>query len=307
MAESESIQGDTEDEDPATGYRLREGIYRPRNSVIHREDEYESLGFDILARMQSEHFWYIGRHRFLSEAVRRQLSNRRQGLNCRVIDLGGGCGGWLASLAREERFQAAELALADSSEHALRFSETVLPKGIQRYQIDLMDLQFDNCWDIAFLLDVLEHLPDHETALRQIHAALTTDGLLFVTVPALQAFWTWNDDAVNHQRRYCRGDFNRLADRCGFELLDARYFMFLLSPLVLASRWLSKGAHDSKMPEEEKAKLLASTHATPHPVINGLLAGIFASETPLGHHLKFPWGTSLLAVMKKKRLSARTM
>ncbi len=75
--------------------------------------------------------------------------------------------------------------------------------------------------------------------------------------------------------------------------------MFFLSPLVLASRWLSRNSMTSDMTDDEKAKLLAKTHATPGPLLNALLAGIFAAETPVGHRILFPWGTSLLAVLQK--------
>ena len=175
----------------------------------------------------------------------------------------------------------------------------ILPDRVDRYQIDLMDLRFDGSWDVAFLLDVLEHIPDQESALRQIHAALAPGGLLFVTVPALQAFWTWNDEAVHHLRRYSRDDFHRLAEQTGFGLIDARYFMFFLSPLMMASRWISRASLSAEMTEHEKSKLLAKTHAIPSSPINAVLTAIFAGETPLGHHVRFPWGTSLLAVLQK--------
>lgn len=283
----------------AGDYRPAGGIFRPPAPVAHRDDEYDSAGFDVLARMQGEHFWYRGRHRFLLRAVRRRLAADRRAGPPRVIDLGGGCGGWVSRLARDGHFEGAELALADSSERALRHAATILPGRVGLYQVDLMDLQWSGRWDLAFLLDVLEHIPDQEGALRQIHAALAPGGLLFVTVPALRAFWTWNDEAVHHLRRYSRADFRDLAGRVGFRLLDARYFMFFLSPLMLLSRWLTGKALPPDLTDEAKADLIAKTHRVPPRAINAALAAIFACETPLGHHIRFPWGTSLLAVLQK--------
>jgi SAM-dependent methyltransferase len=165
-----------------------------------------------------------------------------------------------------------------------------------RYQVDLLNLYWTDRWDLAFLLDVLEHIPDHEAALRQIHDALAPGGLLFVTVPALNQFWSWNDDVAHHQRRYHRADFRKLADACGYQLLDARYFMFLLSPLLLASRSL---AGRGLATEEQTRRRMGRMHEVPNPMINGALAAIFGAETPLGHLVRFPWGTSLLAVLRK--------
>jgi SAM-dependent methyltransferase len=281
------------------GYRLRDGIYRPPVPVAHRDDEYDSRGFEIMARMQREHFWYLGRRRFLLRALRGHLAaDPGGGAAARMIDLGGGCGGWVAFLAKAGGFAPAELALADSSEDALRFAAADLPDRVDRYQVDLMDLHWRDRWDVAFLLDVLEHIPDQVRALRQISEALSPGGLLFVTVPALRAFWTWNDEVVGHQRRYSRGDFRRLAGECGLDLVDARYFMFFLSPLLLMSRLAAK-PDLSKLPKERVWALVEKMHRVPQPPVNTALALAFRAETPLGHLLPFPWGTSVLAVLRK--------
>src|SRR5262249_28832475 len=130
--------------------------------------------------------------------------------------------------------------LADSSPLALAMAEKCLPADVERRHVDLMELPCNEAWDTAFLLDVLEHLPDQERVLTQIRRALVPGGLLFITVPALRGFWSWNDDWCRHLRRYNLREFVELSDVCGFRLLDARYFMFLLSPLLLASRYAMK-------------------------------------------------------------------
>ena len=153
-----------------------------RDVVRHRDDEYDPSGFTILKDMQDRHFWYRGRHRFLLESVHRNLNGATAP---RVVDLGGGCGGWVAYLAARKRFPTAELALADSSLEALNMAADVLPAGALTFQIDLLNLPWTDRWDVAFLLDVLEHIPAHEEALRQIFGTLAPGGLLFITTPAL--------------------------------------------------------------------------------------------------------------------------
>src|SRR6516165_7403422 len=88
-------------------------------TVVHRDNEYDPSGFAILSEMQERHFWYRGRHRFLLRSVHRHLVESQAP---RLIDLGGGCGGWVAYLAARKRFPVAELALADSSLQALRLA-----------------------------------------------------------------------------------------------------------------------------------------------------------------------------------------
>jgi 2-polyprenyl-3-methyl-5-hydroxy-6-metoxy-1,4-benzoquinol methylase len=279
---------------PAAG-----GILMPPAPVAHRDEEYDPEALRLLIEMQARHFWYRGRHRFLLHAVRAELRRRAAaGLpGPDAIDLGGGCGGWVRDLAAACPGAFNELALADSSLDALRFAETVIPPGTPRCQIDLLDLQWHERWDVAFLLDVLEHIPQDAAALAQVRDSLRPGGLLFVTTPALEALRSYNDELVHHVRRYSRADFRRLAATCGFELRRCRYFQFFLSPLLVLSRLRSPDL--ARLSAEEARALLRKTHRVPAWPVNALLGLAFAAETPLGHWLPFPWGTSILGVFEK--------
>ena len=271
-----------------------DGIHAPIAPVQHRADEYPEDGFATLWAMQERHFWYRGRHRFLLQALDRYRP--RDSAPLAAVDLGGGVGGWVRYLADRRPGQYQPLALADSSRTALRLAGGVLPAGVERYQIDLMNLGWRDHWDVAFLLDVIEHLPDDLEALCQARAALKPGGLLFVTTPAFQQFWSENDDLAHHLRRYTRADFARLGEQAGLQLCDARYFMFLLSPLY----WLARqGKGIDGMTEAQKLALVRKTHQVPSKLLNLPLTAIFAAETPLGHWLCFPWGTSVLGVFRK--------
>jgi len=283
----------------------REGIWCPSVPPTHRDDEYDAAHFATLVKMQRDHFWYHGRHRFVAEALRRTV--RKTGLDKRslsLVDIGGGCGGWVSLVAARKKDLlprgADEIALADSSRVSLQLAASHLPEGVRRYQVDVLEMNWHERWDVIFLLDVLEHIPQDRAALEQVYQALTPGGIAIVTTPALQRFWTWNDDIVHHCRRYCRRDFARLAVESGLELLDSRYFQFFLSPLLLASRW-SRQPRWQEMTADQQAKLIADTHRVPHPLINSLLTMAFAAETPLGHVIRFPWGTSILGVFQKPR------
>lgn len=269
--------------------------YPQKKEIFHRSHEYNESGFQTLLSMQRDHFWYRGRHRFLLKAVNRYLPKSGQPLS--GIDLGGGTGGWLNYLAQHRPKGFNPLALADSSMVALTLAASVLPNYVQRYQIDLMQLQMQEQWDAAFLLDVIEHIPDDLQALRQAREALKPGGFLFVTTPAFPQFWSYNDEMGNHLRRYCRKDFSRLAYKAGLKLCDARYFMFFLSPVYLLSR-MKFGFR--KMKEAEKKELFIKQHKVPHELANGILSLIFEAETPIGHWLRFPWGTSILGVYQKQ-------
>jgi 2-polyprenyl-3-methyl-5-hydroxy-6-metoxy-1,4-benzoquinol methylase len=179
------------------------GIHIPRQPVSHHDEEYDPAAFDLLHDMQLRHFWYQGRHRFLLRALREQLAGiSGPPTDLSAIDLGGGCGGWIRYLLNHLPSAFSELALADSSLRALEMARPLVGESLGRYQIDLLHLGWSERWNVAFLLDVLEHLPQDVEALKQIGAALRPGGLVFVTTPALRFFWSYNDEQAHHQRRY---------------------------------------------------------------------------------------------------------
>jgi len=277
------------------GYtKSTDGIFRPMFSIEHRSDEYQESGFEVLRAMQESHFWYQGRHRFLLSAVNHHIPRSPHSLS--AIDLGGGIGGWLNYFFRHQSKIKLSLALGDSSLVALKMAALVLPQSTQRYQVDLMKLDMNEKWDCIFLLDVIEHLPYDLQVFDQVYEALKPGGYLFVTAPAFPQFWSYNDDMALHLRRYRRNDFVKLAQNSGMIMCDARYFMFYLSPLYLFSR-MNTGFEN--MTIVQKKELLIRQHQIPHPLINKVLSVIFSAETPIGHWIKFPWGTSILGVFKK--------
>nr|MBC7244608.1 class I SAM-dependent methyltransferase [Chloroflexota bacterium] len=279
-------------------FTQEQGIFVPHRRPHHRDDEYDEQIFAVLIQMQREHFWYYGRHKLLLNVLKKEISQQFGAANnLRAIDIGGGCGGWLEYLRAHAPGMFQKLALGDSSMRALSLAEAVVGSFATRYQIDLLDIPWVEEWDVVFLLDVLEHIPDHVEALRQIRKSMRPGGLLFVTTPALEAFWTYNDELAQHQRRYCRQDFRALAEHTGLELLRTDYFMFFLSPALLLSRLLFRPPILAT--PEQRREHLARTHRIPAPPINRLLAKVFSIEASMVNTVRFPWGTSILAVFKR--------
>jgi SAM-dependent methyltransferase len=283
-----------------TAYRPSdEGILVPPFEVLHRDEEFDPSAFEVLARMQDDHFWYRGRHRYVLHALQSILAGTGslgRG-ELRSIDLGGGCGGWVKYLHRHASSTFSEIALADSSLRALRIARAGITGDVACYQADLMNLGWEERWEVAFLLDVIEHLPDAVEALRQVNRALGPSGLLFVTVPALRCFWSYNDELASHRRRYSKQDLIGLAAQSGFTLLRAQYFLFFASPLLYLAR---RFPPDFKsMTAHEIRAHVARTHRTPPAPINGLLDGVMIAEEAIGRYITYPWGTSLLAVLRK--------
>lgn len=279
----------------------KDGIFFSRKGVLHRDGEFDQRGFDILLNMQREHFWYAGRHKFiLQELLKISGRERISGNAIKAIDLGGGCGGWVDFLHKSPAVTFEELALGDSSRVALSLSRGIVAPSVRLYETDLLDLPWNGRWDLIFLLDVIEHIPNDLEVMRQCNKALASNGMIVVTAPALKAFWSYNDVISSHCRRYSRNDFKLLADHTGLELVDVRYFMFFLSPLFWLSRLFSPNIGD--MTDEAVQKLIEKSHRIPSPPLNAFLKSIFSLEAFTGINFDFPWGTSIVGVFRKKQL-----
>jgi len=88
------------------------------------------------------------------------------------------------------------------------------------------------------LFDVLEHVEDDTALLRRLHHALRPGGLLYVTVPALQALWSAADIHAQHYRRYSRRSLDACLREAGLALEYATYFFGPLLPLLFLLRCL---------------------------------------------------------------------
>ena len=75
-------------------------------------------------------------------------------------------------------------------------------------------------FDTVVCLNVLEHVADDEGALSNIGDVLSPDGRAIILVP--QGMWNFGslDQVLGHQRRYSRGDLEKLAEKCGLKIVE---------------------------------------------------------------------------------------
>ena len=73
-------------------------------------------------------------------------------------------------------------------------------------------------FDVVCAFEVLEHIPDDETVLKQLSHAMNKDGMLFISVPLHMEYWTELDSVVGHYRRYDPAALESLLERNGFAI-----------------------------------------------------------------------------------------
>lgn len=74
-------------------------------------------------------------------------------------------------------------------------------------------------FDLIICSEVLEHLDDDDTAIKNMNNLLNNSGKLIITVPYKKKYWTLHDDYAGHFRRY---EWDELIDKLeqnGFTIL----------------------------------------------------------------------------------------
>ncbi|MFO1199830.1 MAG: hypothetical protein U1E86_22990 [Burkholderiaceae bacterium] len=143
-------------------------------------------------------------------------------------------------------------------------------------------------YDLVCVLDVLEHCADDRASLASLLPLLARGGRVLVTVPAYDWLFGAHDLAHRHFRRYTYGRLRRVARDAGFDVECGGYFNALLFPLMalyrlLASLGMVRDDADVRMPSR---------------ALNGLFAWVFSLERGIVPRVKFPFGGSVIAVLR---------
>lgn len=152
---------------------------------------------------------------------------------------------------------------------------------------DASDLPLETgCYDGVLLLDVVEHTDDR-AALAEALRVLRPGGWAAVTVPALPWLWSYRDVDAGHLRRYTRRGLDRTLRETGFSVERLAYYQFFLFPLVALARFAGR-RHPHARDREER----------PSRALNGVLTRINLLEAGLSTTLRWPFGSSLVAVCR---------
>lgn len=236
--------------------------------------------YERMYRLEDSYWWFVGRHRLIESLLRSYYGppdNPESTL--RLLDIGCGTGAMSARLARWGK-----VVSADFSPLALQFSRR---RGLHNLVgADAMNLPFQgDQFDALVAMDMLEHLPDDNAALREFNRVLKPGGRVFATVPAYMHLWSDHDVSLMHHRRYVRAEMAERFATAGFKIEKLSHTMMLLYPVVAMQRRLNRTK--STLPQ----------FAAP---VNAALTSLFTAENAMAKHLNFPFGVTILCIARKK-------
>jgi SAM-dependent methyltransferase len=142
-------------------------------------------------------------------------------LGSRILEVGAGHGTMTRLLACDGRLVTATEASERCARHlAARFDGDARIHVHHGASVSLSEL---GSFDSAVLINVLEHIPDAEAALAELHDVLEPGGHIAIWAPAHQFLYSEFDRRVGHHRRYTSGLVARQLKAAGFELEEVRY------------------------------------------------------------------------------------
>jgi SAM-dependent methyltransferase len=230
-----------------------------------------------------EHFWV--RRRF---AVFRTLAG---GLVAGAREMAEvGCGRGILQRQVELEYER-ELTGFDLNENGLKHNLSQFSR-VCCYDVHQMLESLRARFDLIFLWDVLEHIPDEDKFLQALLFHLAPGGKLIVNVPAGQWAYSGYDRAAGHVRRYSIHTFREVAVRNHLNLLQWSYWGLPLAPVLLMRKLRRMGKDDG-------GKTYSAGFDTRTAGVNNAL-GLLAKCEVIPQKLL---GTSLMAVLQIGRVA----
>ncbi len=211
-----------------------DGIQCYAPDLMSEYSDYPNEGFEITEKVEEKSFWVRSRARILEREIRKILVNVHASV--KFLEIGCGTGFFLRQLTSIKNI---ELTGSEIYINPLKYAKS---KGsaVNFIQLNACDIPFESTYNIIGAFDVIEHIDDDVSVIKNVHKALVEGGYFILTVPQYMFMWSYIDDLVKHKRRYSRQDIlNKLVTN-NFEIIFVSSFVFTLFPLMLIQRIMDR-------------------------------------------------------------------
>lgn len=237
---------------PLTGSSLEDTArkieYLSRPGDVRMTDGYFELA-------SLDHFWV--RRRF---EVFRKLAGQLVPQAREIAEVG--CGQGLLQRQMEEAYDR-EVTGFDLNENGLKHNVSRKSR-VCCYDILQKDPSFHARFDLLFLWDVLEHIPEQDNFLQALAYHLAPHGTLVINVPAEEWGYSGYDRAAGHVRRYSDRSLFEVLQRNRLQAVTWTYWGLPFLPTLLFRKLWFRG-------EQDLEEAYAAGFSIGTPLINELL------------------------------------
>ena len=244
--------------------------------------EMQQHTYSIMYEVEGKHWWFYGRRKIIEGFVERiscKIAKRKP----RILDVGCGTG---ANLQMLSQFGAAEGV--DVSSEALEFCRARGLAKVKQGAAETLPYE-DASFDLVTGLDVVEHLDDDLSGLREMHRVLRPGGRALLFVPAFMFLWGVQDDISHHRRRYTLRELKQKVTEAGLSIERATYANISFFLPILIGRLLMRLTRIRP----------ASENNITIGALNGLLGRILGAEGWWLQRMNFPFGVSIVCVARR--------
>jgi SAM-dependent methyltransferase len=245
----------------------------------------EQYSEETALELEDSLWWFQGRKSIIRNYL--ELARQRMSLDT-IMDVGCGSGGSLEVLAE----YGSVIGVERSPVLAERARSRKI--AVEVMEVDVANMREGLDVRLFTFFDVLEHIEDDSSVLKQLKRSASQKHLLLVSVPACPFLYGRHDKILHHYRRYSRDMLKRCLTDGGYRVLHMSYFMFLLFPLALLDR-----LRDQVSSVLGKERETVNLGIVP-PLLNKILVGALRLEALLGKYVSFPIGLWLFALAEKQ-------
>jgi len=249
-----------------------------------RAGGFDKSFFENLAALEGRNFWFRARNDLIAKLISKYASKTKKYFEV-------GCGTGFVLQRVDSELKKAEILASEYFAEGLFYAKDRVPRS-NFIQMDGRRIPFFEEFDLIGLFDVLEHIDDDELVLSELYKALTSSGVLILTVPQHKWLWSPADDYAHHQRRYTHKELLEKLQGSGFKVNMTSSFVVTLFPMFVMSRFLQR----NKPPERYDP---LKEFAIPD-WMNFIFYKILSLEAwVIGLGLRFPFGGSRVVVATK--------
>ena len=237
-----------------------------------QENEYHKMFFQ-----ENNHWWFIGRAKIINSYLSKIYNIKN---NLQILDIGSGTGSNINLLKNY-----GNLSILEPSEVGIKYLKKKINNNIKLKKGKCpLDLDYKEKFDLICLFDVLEHIEEDEETINRAINIINDNGRIFITVPAYNLLWSKHDKNLMHKRRYNKKKLKYIIKN-KLEIEYLTHFNTLLFPLAIIDRFIKKFYFNANIKKK--------------PYFNYFLEKIFSFEKYLLNFFNFPFGLSILLILKK--------